>query len=383
MNTQQSQIELQWFPEDQPQFAPNAETRKVWVDSRNPVNPFHKYIGNEIAVRRLCRAAYAGLGRYNRCCSDVAFALLGPASTGKTTLARMFAELVDLPFIEISPRSISSINDILVQIAKVLEETVVTQDDGTEVTLELVELPGKRFKLPPCIIFIDEVHALRPNIVQGLLKATEKKDGILITEKGWIVDCKNVCWMIATTDRGSLFDAFDTRFTKINLRLYSLEEIAKIVKINNPDWTLDACQVVARYAGRVPREALAFAAEIRLELEMHDYDSTEDAAAVIAEDNQIDEFGMTHQRVKILQALGQQGPIARNNMGNIAGCKEEELLKFVMPPLLAITPDQEPLIITTGKGYKITESGIRELELRNIPHNFTTGRTNTRFSFDN
>jgi len=362
----QVQRQLEWFPQDDTTNAPSEDLRKLWVNPNNQENPFSKYVGNEQAVRRLSRAAYTALERYNRCCSDQYFAFLGPASTGKTTLAKMFAELMDIPFVEISPRSVKTLNDIFAQIAKVMEDTIFTESDGTTTSLELVELDDGKFVLPPCIVFIDEVHSLRDNIVQGLLKATEKKDHTLVTEKGWSVNCANVCWMIATTDRGCLFDAFDTRFTKVNLRLYSLDEIAKIIQINYPDWDFEICQLVAKYAGKVPREALAFANEMELEHNMNDGD-WEEIAAIVAEDNGIDPFGMTYQRLAILKALG-QGPIARARLPIVAGCKEGELDKFILPTLLATTPDQEPLIEVTGRGYTITDSGIIELDKRNIKH---------------
>ena len=354
------QQEKQWFDPACPEFAPSEEARRWWIDLDNPDNPFSKFIGNEKAVKRLCRAAFTALERHNRCCRDQSFALLGPASTGKTTLAKMFAELIDLPFVEINPRSILSLDDILFAIASVMENTPIQRADDLPATLELVPDDQGLIIVPPCIVFIDEVHSLRNNIVQGLLKATEKSDNKLIVEGGWVVDCKNICWHIATTDRGSLFDAFDTRFNKVNLRLYSRQEIAMIVKINHPDWSDETCELVARYAGHVPREALAFASEMQLEYNLNGGDWDE-IASTIADDNEIDEYGMTYQRRKILVALHHQ-PISRNRMATVAGCKEEELEKFVMPPLLAETPDRPALVEVSTRGYRLTEEG--QLEVR-------------------
>lgn len=360
------QIEKTWFDPTDASDAPSDDLKRIWCDYKDQNNPFSKYIGNEHAVKRLCRSAFTAFGRYNRCCRDQNFAFLGPASTGKTTLAKMEAELLDIPFVEISPRSIKTLSDLFVQIAKVLENTVVNDWETDEpLTLELQEINEGEFILPPCIVFIDEVHSLRDNIVQGLLKATESKDCLLVTENGWKINTYNVAWRIATTDRGLLFDAFDTRFTKINLRLYSLSEIAQIIKLNNPDWTEAVCDLVALYGGRVPREALAFAREMRMEYEMYGGD-WKMVAKTVAEDNGIDPFGMTYQRLEILTALG-QGPIARGRMSDVAQCKEEELVKFIMPPVMAKTPDQNPLVVVTSKGYTLTEDGVEELKKRGIP----------------
>jgi len=365
------QAEIIWFPKDQPELAPSADVRRHWCDSTNPENPFFTYIGNDEAKKRLNRAAFDAFGRYNRRC-PVNIALLGPASTGKTTLAKMTAKLLDLPFIELSPRSIETMSDIAERIAKVLEETALeAADENLCGTLELQEVEPGKFYLPPCVIFIDEVHSLRKQIEQGLLQATERKDHQLVTENGWVFDTENVTWIIATTDRGSLFDAFDTRFMKIHLRLYSLAEIAQIIQVNNPDWDDDVCELVARFGGRVPREALAFGEEMRSEHNMSGND-WETVAKTVAADNGIDDFGMSMQRLNILTALG-QGAIARSRLGDVAQCKEEELMKFIMPPLLAKTPDQEPLVTITSRGFCITEAGIGELDKRGIKHiDFTT-----------
>ena len=361
------QLEVVFFDENNPSEAPSSEEKRIWCNPSNPDNPFVKYIGNESAVRRLNRAAFSAFGKYNRSCAGQNFALLGPASTGKTTLAKMFAKLVDIPFVEISPRSIKEVSDIAEAIGKVCEETRFQNEDGTTSSLELMEDENGNFIIPPLIVFIDEVHSLRKNIVQTLLTATEPNDNTLVCETNWVLDTKNVCWIIATTDRGQLFDAFDTRFTKIHLHLYSKEEISKIIHVANPDWNMNICRIVAEYSGGVPREALAFAKEMRAEHEMNG-GNWENIAALVAEDNGIDEFGMSYQRISILTALGQKS-IPRNQMAMIAECKEEELTKYVMPSLLAKTSDRNPLVMVTSKGYTITSSGIQELEKRNIPYN--------------
>ena len=79
---------------------------------------------------------------------------------------------------------------------------------------------------------------------------------------------------------------------------------------------------------------------------------------------------MSNQRVKILTALGKH-PIPANQLARIVSCKEDELRKFIMVPLVCTTQNQpEPLVIVaSGRGFVITESGLRELDKRNIKHN--------------
>lgn len=338
----------------------DAETRRLIVSPENPDFELNKFVGNREAVRRLSRAVFSALGKDNRDCSEYSFALCGPASTGKTYLAKLFAKVLGLPFVSIEPQSVKRVQDIFDEIEKACVEF-----KGHDISL--VQYDGGRYYLPPMVVFIDEVHNLKNSVVQGLLKATEPNDRIMVTEEGYEVRTDKVCWMIATTDRGDLFDAFDTRFQKVNLRLYSRAEMAQIIKMNNPDWDDKICSIVAKYNSQVPREALAFARDMRVEYEMNSGCSWEEVASIVAHDHEIDEHGMTFKRVDILKALG-QSPVSAAQLPFVVHVKEEELRKFIMPPLMGRTPDQEPMVSVSSKGYTITPAGLAELDRRGIPH---------------
>jgi hypothetical protein len=343
-----------FFPPGTP--GPTAGERNAFLDVNNPGGPYYGFIGNMKAVNKLQRIDFDGLGKYNHCTTDLNVAVVGRAGGGKTELVRRHNRARRLPLVEISPRAVKTSHDIFMEAHRVC----------LACGLPLVQLGRENnYVLPPIDLFIDEVHALTPMVVQALLKATEFKDGTLVTERGVTVNCRNVHWIIATTDRGKLFDAFDTRFTKVALSLYNKEEIAQIVHVNHLDWDMEVCQLVAHYCARVPREALAFAREMQLEHNRNPDDWTVIAARV-AEDNDIDPYGMTYQRLAILKALG-QGPVAEKRLPIIAGVKAEELEKFVLPWLLEMTDDQMPFVTVTHRGYALTEAGMAELEKRKIP----------------
>jgi Holliday junction resolvasome RuvABC ATP-dependent DNA helicase subunit len=341
----------------------SIEDRRWFISSK--YCHINKFIGNEEAVRRMSRAIFSAYGNEDHNCSDYSFALCGPPSTGKTHLVKLFAETLRIPFVIIEPQTTKKVQDIFDEIEKTCEnyESKGFEKGG----LALFDSGNNTYTPPPMVVFIDEVHNLKSSVVQGLLKATEPSDRLMITEKGLTVHTNNICWIIATTDRGDLFDAFDTRFQKISLRLYSKKEMAQIIKMSNPDWDEEVCLLVANYNPQVPREALAFARDMRVEHEINPVD-WKSVAKIVAEDHGIDSFGLTHVRLSVLKALG-QSPMSCSQLPFVAHVKEEELRKYIMPPLLARTPDQQiPLVTVSSKGYTITVAGIEELDKRGIPN---------------
>jgi Holliday junction resolvasome RuvABC ATP-dependent DNA helicase subunit len=196
-------------------------------------------------------------------------------------------------------------------------------------------------------------------------QTVENKTHRLETETGTVLDTYNVCWMIATTDRGLLFDAFDTRFSKLIFRAYTQKEIARIIHAHNPGIPPLFCEAIARYTGTVTREALDFATEVIHQVRMARC-SWGEAVEAIRQEHGIDEFGMTQQRLAILKALAQRGPIALARLQAVAQVKAEELENYTLPPLLEATAERDALIGVSSRGYFITEAGLAELDRRGI-----------------
>ena len=324
------------------------------ISRDNPSSPFSRFIGNERAVRKLQAAAYKALGEPRHIMRELAFSIFGPASAGKTTLARLYAETVELPFCEISPKQVRKLDDLY----KLIDGVLGRHD------VPLV-LMGHRYRLPPCVVFLDEVHALGDNVVQGLLKATEFNDCVLATESGKIVDTKYATWMCATTDEGRLFDAFRTRFSAVHLNYLTKAEISKIVKNANPHLEDSVCDLVAHYNGRIPRKALEFARYMSLVRGMRPSMSWDEVARQVAGDEGIDEFGMHELNLRVLRSLA-SGPVAAKRIPTVVSRKKEEVEGFIMPVLMCSSDDQPSLVTTSNKGYCLTEAGRNELRRRGI-----------------
>lgn len=332
---------------------PSAEEIRRSVDRNNVNCPFYRYVGNNDAIEKLTTYAYSAM------CNESHFrqahlSLFGPPSTGKTTLARIYADTLGLPYLEVGPDSVIKMENFFPIFESGLEKynAPITQK-GTN-----------KFVMPPCIILLDEIHAFSKKIIQGLLKATEKNDSMLILESGVQIDTRYMTWFIATTDEGRLFDAFRTRFSPINLEYLRNFDIALIVGRAYPLLPPKICQLVAKYNSCIPRQALRFAQEV-IDRKNRFNCSYEDAIDLCAKADGIDEHGMHKTHLKILFALDQK-PIPANRIQTITGKKLEENENYIMPWLLTQTEDKPAYVCVTGRGYTITEAGKEQLRLRKM-----------------
>ena len=338
--------------------APTLQEVRWAVDSNNPNSPFSKMVGQFAAKKKLGRAAIDALLRYDHCCKDISFLLTGPSSVGKTTLVKLFADVLGIPFVQISPRAIKKVEDVFIAISDTLSNW------KTPLPLVPTGRPD-HYSLPPCIIFVDEAHALRDTVQNGLLKAVESNDRLLQVESGETLDCSRACWIFATTETGDLFGPLLNRFCEINLKPYAKEEIAHIVQKNFPSWDLETCRLVAHYESRVPRKAIEFAKEMFMEKRQGNPGTMDKIAREIAIENNIDEHGLHARHLKVLKLIADK-PVSKDRMALALNCGKEELERLIMPPLLCETEDQPAFVTVTQAGYTITADGFKELIKRGL-----------------
>lgn len=324
-----------------------------------------KIVGQVKAKRRLNRLIHAAwLHPEHLFTTNILFE--GPASVGKTTFARTLFSALALPLAELNGAKIKTATEIMEGIKKSLQ-ALDAEFQHQSSRLTLTEVSEGQYYPPPMGIFIDESHRLPKELQELLLKAIERDDRVLETEDGNTLDLRRVCWVFATTDRGKLLATLDSRFKKIKLKLYNREEIAQIIQLNHPDFSWDLCKVVASYVNRVPREAKDFAEEVVVEKSQNPHQSWEQAVVTVAEDAEIDPLGMTYQRLDILTALGQQGPMGIARLCHVAQCEEEELRRYVLPALMTSSPG-EPALMAVNHKHFITLDGLKELDRREIPN---------------
>jgi len=314
-------------------------------------SPFNKLVGQEAAKKKLGRAAVDALLQPDRCCAVTNYLVTGPSSVGKTTLVKAFAQIVDLPFVELSPLALRNLSDLLKIIPTVLK------------TRGLNFVPyGNRYILPPCIIFVDEAHGLKESLQHGLLKAIESQDKILHLEGGITIDCRKACWFFATTEVGELFGPLLNRFVEISLKPYVMKDIAQILK-KHMDWPLVVCENIAFYERRVPRKALQLAQEVLKESNQGYSGPSHSLIREIASENDVDEYGMNGKHLKALRAL-QRRPVSKDRLAMMLHVRKEELERLIMPDLMIDTDDQPAYVTVSQAGYQLTDEGIEYLQNR-------------------
>lgn len=339
---------------------PSAPTIAECMELVNPANPashFHKFVGQDFAKKKMGRVLLNALQRYNHCAADVSWLLTGPSSVGKTTLARIYAKILNLPFVELHPKSIKTLQDIFDAINEKLIER--------KPFLEMVELMQNNYCAPPCVVFIDEVHTLNRVLQNGLLKAIEPKDRVLITEDRDYIDTKNICFMIATTDPADLFDAFLGRFTEIALNPYTKKEVAQIVQMNMSELSAEECALAAHFQSRLPRKAIEFAKEMAMEKAINEHKSWHEIALQVAEENQIDMYGMAKKHLDLLKFVSYR-PYSKERVAIALNIREKELKSSVLPCLMNPTPDSPALVTISTGGIRLTYDGYLELKKRDL-----------------
>lgn len=347
---------------------------RTYLDSEEcPLSEIIVSDENTGAIDTLRMFAFTALKRFNHSCRGLSFGIYAGAGQGKTFVVKQWSKVIGIPVVFLSSSAVDSTWTLFQAIRNAHEEY------GTPLTME----EENCYRCPPTIVAFDEAHALKSKLMKGaLLNAMEYSDHTLTTQEPGLrstpvtVNCEHVCWVAMTTERGMLFDAFESRFeTHITWAPAGPEEICDIVlmkmgqEYRRGDVTLEfpyeAAELVAKYQ-RVPRTALAFARKMIQHRDMND-GTWQEAALTVANNMRLNEYGMTEKEVDVLSALGQR-PISKQNLCVVAKCRMEELERFVLPPLLAYDGEGPLVVPMSGRGCAVTLAGLHRLNRLGIHH---------------
>ena len=329
--------------------------RRFMVDRRiNAHCALARVIGQERAVELVADACYSGFERPDHFV-EKSLIFVGGASTGKTHLATAMADTLDVVRVITEAQQIKNADN--------LAHLVLEAWARYMVPLEPAEEYGKTklYRPDTTLIFIDEIHGLTDDAQTGLLKATERSDGMLFG-KNRVIDLRKAIWIGATTNWGKLLPAFQTRFVRVQLFPYHAHEVAQIVH-KKKRWEMRLCERIVFFGGLVPRETFQFAGLVEDAAKRRGQTMLEVVEEVAAREG-IDKFGMRIQRLMILRALqGKEDGMLLRHLVGATGLDSDELLDYWLPAMLIAPPGEKPLV-AYDKKYFITERGEEELRKR-------------------
>ncbi len=301
---------------------------------------FDDFPGQEATLEKLKISVQAARSRE----SSLDHVLLsGPPGLGKTTLAQILANEMEVPFKATSAPAISRKGDVAALLT----------------SLE-----------PNSVLFIDEIHRLHSDIEEYLYSAMEDFFIDLITGEG--LGAQSMRFQIspftligATTRSGLLKAPFRDRFgIQERLQFYTPEALVRIIERSTGllDIELDAesRMEVAKRSRGTPRVANRFLRRIRDYAEVKGQKVVDKKLADFALKHlEVDEMGLERMDRAYLWVLKTKfggGPAGIDSM-SAALSEEKDTLEDVYEPFLL----KEGLIRKTPRGREITELGLSHL----------------------
>jgi DNA phosphorothioation-dependent restriction protein DptH len=334
-------------PDDQ---ATQQGTSPVPPEVRQTVRrAFQGFIGNEAAVRRIQNDLLRALiDRPPHLSKN--FLFTGQPSTGKTEISRRMALALQLPFVKLDGRGLRSRERLFELIDGELgQQGLVPAQVGTQAGLPVLEYPA-------LIVFIDEVHLVPRPIQESLLTMLEAADRS-VTLQDRVALMRRTTFLFATTRASDVDAAFRSRCSEVQLKEYSREQVAEIVRLRFPHpWPESVYLAIAQLGRRVPRIALEMAKELETAITV-----AEDPTLTVSQhlddvrrDRELDELGLTLTDVQYLSHLGSENrPVGEQTILNILGTVDRD----------RIVDEIEPFLRSLGfirfgpRGREITEEG--------------------------
>lgn len=226
-----------------------ATRTRAWPPSVNALG----MIGQMEAARELADLAKLAKGWNERFPDKL---LVGPAGVGKTSIAYEVA------------KRLLGLEPMLFNGADLRRpEMIIERLHKSEMVPELEPDEVGPVTVHPCVVFIDEVHAISGSVATALLSALDERRTTTVNNVAY--DFSHVVFLLATTDPGKLSEAFLSRPTRTTLRSYTLEETAGIVwlrgrgLLDGADLSRSACLEIAARMQCAPRPSVQILGPLR------------------------------------------------------------------------------------------------------------------------
>lgn len=261
----------------------------------------------------------------------------GPPGLGKTTLAYIIAEEMEVNYYTTSAPALEKKGDLAALLTKLNEKDV---------------------------FFIDEIHRLRPELEEILYSAMEDfKVNIImgqgITANSITLSLPKFTLVGATTRAGSLTRPLLSRFgIDFKLDLYNVNSIKSIVKrtsdLMNIKITGKACTEISMRSRGTPRVANRLMRRIRDFAQVHgDGTINEEITDLSFNELGIDENGLTATDRKLLNFIVDNcngGPVGLDTLAVSVGETSDTIEDVVEPYLI-----QQGYIIRSPRGRRVTK----------------------------
>ena len=291
---------------------------------------FEGFVGNEPAVSRLSNDLLRALIEHPPHLAKN-YLFTGLPSTGKTELARRMAKVLQLPFVKLDGRTVSS-RDKLFELVngELLANSISPSQIGQQVGLPMLEYP-------PLIIFIDEVHLVPRPLQEALLTMLEAADRtVVLSDHVARMNCAT--FLFATTRASDVDAAFVSRCDEIQLREYTEAEVARILafKVPHEFWPESVYATVARLGRCVPRVAIQLAEALETaHMVSEEEKSVREHLDDVRRAREIDERGLTRMDFQYLAILERaSGAVGEQNILNLMRTVDKDRILNEVEPFL-------------------------------------------------
>ena len=187
------------------------------------------------------------------------------------------------------------------------------------------------------ILFFDEIHSMKPAVLEGLYKIIDKGT-FYDTELGIDLELPHVRFIFATNILSLLPEAFKNRCKFVELQNYSEEELTQIVHKANPKLNLKSIKPIIKASKGVPRTALSLAKSLKAAAKTEKYKELDESKVNNLLDSRFKingETGLSEKEFKIVQKVIERGRLSSTAVANLCGCTLKDAKLLYIEPLRA------------------------------------------------